>query len=71
MKQIDEELLRLFVAYSLAIGLFNLIFTTIITLVISCGIFHFTFTWKMFLENYVIGYIVLWLLNIKITKERK
>lgn len=73
MKQLDEELLRLLISYCIAIGLFNLIFTALITLIVSCGIFNFPFTWKMFLENYAVGYIVLWLLNLSIlnNKERK
>ena len=71
MKQLDEELLRLFISYCIAIGLFNLLFTVLITIIVSCWIFHFPFTWKMFLENYIVGYIVLWLLNLNIIKNKE
>ena len=56
------------VPYSIAIGFFNLIFTTIIV-VIAAWAFSFTLTWKMYFESYALGYIILWILNLKSIRE--
>ena len=58
----------LIIPYSVAIGILNLILTTILTVVVSYWIFHFPLTWKMFGENYLVGYVVLWMLNINTIK---
>jgi hypothetical protein len=59
---------NLIIPYSIAIGILNLVLTTILTLVVSYWIFHFPLTWKMFGENYLVGYVVLWILNIETIK---
>ena len=64
--KIDSDLI---IPYSIAIGIFNLIFSAIITVVVSHLIFNFPLTWKLFIENYIVGYAVLWLLNLKIIRE--
>lgn len=63
--KVDTDLI---IPYSIAIGILNLVFTAILTVVVSYWIFHFPLTWKMLGENYLIGYVVLWILNIKTIK---
>ena len=56
------------IPYSVAIGVFNLIFTGVIVLILS-WIFDFSLTRKIFWEHYAVGYVVLWILNLKIIRE--
>ena len=59
----------LLIPYSLAIGMFNLIFTAIIVLVVSHLMFDFPLTWGLYAEHYAIGYVILWVLNLDTIKE--
>ena len=64
--KINKDLL---VPYCLATGFFNLIFTTVLILVASL-IFSFQLTWEVFEESFAIGYIILWVSNLDIIKEK-
>lgn len=63
--RVDKELI---VPYSLAIGIFNIIFTSVIVTILS-WIFEFSLTSKIYAEHYVVGYLILWLLNLSIIKS--
>jgi hypothetical protein len=54
--------------YIMATGIFNIIVTAILSASL-CICFSNTLTLKMFLENYMIGYVILFILNINIIKE--
>jgi uncharacterized membrane protein YvlD (DUF360 family) len=60
---------NLIIPYILAIGVFNFIFTAIV-LTILCAIFSNTLTLRMFIEHYIVGYIILFILNLKVIKEK-
>ena len=59
---------ELILPYSLAIGAWNAIFTVCITMILAF-IFSFRVTLGIFIQNYIFGYIVLWILNLKIIEE--
>ena len=61
---------REIIPYSLAIGMFNVIFTGIIIILASI-IYGFPITFKIFTKYYTIGYIVLWLMNIDVIEIRR
>ena len=58
----------LIIPYSLAAGFANLILSVILTL-ISALAFHFPITGEVLLTNYIIGYIIMWILNIHLIEE--
>lgn len=64
--KLEKDLL---IPYSIATGFFNLLFTAIITIVVS-SIFSFPLTWKTFGESFAVGYVVLWIFNLDIIKEK-
>lgn len=63
--RIDKDLI---IPYSLAIGVFNLLFTLILT-AIAMAIFSWGFSWELLWNNYIMGYITLWLLNLKVIRK--
>ena len=60
---------KLILSYSLAIGIFNAMFTTVIVVAVSHLIFKFPLTWKLYGVHYIVGYIVLWLMNLEMIKK--
>jgi hypothetical protein len=65
--KINQEFI---VPYSLAVGIFNLIFVSILILILS-WIFNFHLTWRIFAEHYILGYAVLWILNLKSIEDKE
>lgn len=63
--KIEKEFI---IPYSISVGMFNLIFTGIIVFILS-WIFDFSLTWRIFWEHYAVGYVVLWVLNLRIIRE--
>ena len=59
---------ELLLPYSLAIGVWNALFTVVITFIIAF-LFEFQITLGTLIHNYIAGYIVLWALNLKIIEE--
>lgn len=57
-----------FIPYSIAVGMFNLVFTVILVTVFSSWVFHHPITWGVLIKSYIVGYIVLWILNVKIIR---
>ena len=56
---------ELVLSYCMAIGILNLILTITIVPLVS-WIFSIPLTWERFGESYLIGYLILGILNIKI-----
>ena len=59
---------ELIIPYSIAIGVWNFIFTVIIATILSV-VLSFPMTMKILTEFLFVGYVVLWLLNVKVIKE--
>ena len=56
------------ISYSIAIGIVNFILTGLIVTIASMASLY-PLTWKVFAQSYAIGYIILWILNMKLIRE--
>lgn len=58
---------RLIVPYCITIAIVNLICTAVVALIVVT--FTDSYSWKLFIESYTLGYILLWLANLKLIEE--
>lgn len=59
---------KLIIPYVLAIGFWNLIFTSLITIILV-AVLAFPLTGRMLVESFTIGFIVLFILNLRKIRE--
>ena len=50
--------------YSIAVGIWNIIFTVIIAFLVNI-ILSIHVTWELFLKSYICGYVFLWIGNLR------